>query len=328
MPAVDWTAWTCRVRVAVTDRAALDEARAVAADNLDAVDRAASRFRADSELAALDSSSGRWTSISPLLTELLSVALRAARLTDGDVDPTIGGSMDAAGYQAGSAHVSVEDPLLPASAPGWQTVDLDERRRLVRLAPGVRLDLGATAKAWTADRAAAQIADRTGAGCLVSIGGDVATAGTPPPGGWRIRIEDITGQPDAAPVGRSSWVTLGEGGLATSSIAARRWTRDALQLHHLLDPFTGLPPVPVWRTVSAAARTCVDANIVTTATVVRGQRAWPWLHRLQLPVRLVHVDGDVLTIGGWPEESTYPSRAATGAAEMGAPASPVVQEVA
>jgi len=309
MPAADWTAWTCRVRVAVTDRGALDDARAVVADNLDAVDRAASRFRGDSELAALDSASGRWTTISPLLTELLSVALRGARLTDGDVDPTVGGSMDAVGYHSGSAPVGVDGPLMPAPAPGWQSVDLDVRRRRVRLAPGVRLDLGATAKAWTADRAAADIAHRTGAGCLVSIGGDVATVGAPPPGGWRIRIEDITGRPDAAPAGPCSVVTLGEGGLATSSIAARRWTRDALQLHHLLDPFTGLPPVPVWRTVSAAARTCVDANIVTTATVVRGQRAWPWLHRVQVPVRLVHVDETVLTVGGWPEDGAAASTA-------------------
>ena len=97
MRAADWTAWTCRIRVAVTDPAALDEARAVAATGLDAVDRACSRFRDDSELTALNEAAGRWTSVSPLLSELLGVALRAARLTAGDVDPTVGASLHGVG---------------------------------------------------------------------------------------------------------------------------------------------------------------------------------------------------------------------------------------
>jgi thiamine biosynthesis lipoprotein len=55
--------------------------------------------------------------------------------------------------------------------------------------------------------------------------------------------------------------------------------------------------------VSVAAGTCVDANIVSTATVVRGHQVWPWLREVRLPVRLVTVDGQVLTAGGWPEEA-------------------------
>src|SRR3954447_15707835 len=166
---------------------------------------------------------------------------------------------------------------------------------------GVRLDLGATAKAWTADRAASAVAAATGAGCLVSIGGDVAVAGTPPEGGWRVRVEDVTGDPGAQSTGPATVVTVHDGGLATSSVVARRWQRDGVWLHHLLDPRTGLPPVPVWRTVSAAAGSCVDANILSTAAVVRGHRVWPWLRGVRLPVRLVTADGQVLTAGGWPE---------------------------
>jgi thiamine biosynthesis lipoprotein len=173
----------------------------------------------------------------------------------------------------------------------------------VRLAPGVRLDLGATAKAWTADTAAGAITAATGSGCLVSIGGDIAVAGPAPAGGWRIRVEDVTGDPDAAPSGASTLVTIRHGGLATSSVRARRWQRDGLWLHHLIDPHTGMPPAPAWRTVSAAAGTCVDANVFSTAAVVRGDRVWPLLREARLPVRLVTPDGQVLTAGGWPEES-------------------------
>jgi thiamine biosynthesis lipoprotein len=97
-------------------------------------------------------------------------------------------------------------------------------------------------------------------------------------------------------------VSIRDGGLATSSTRARRWRRDGLHLHHLIDPRTGMPPAPAWRTVTAAAGSCVDANIVSTAAIVRGDRAWPWLRRAGVPARLVTVDGEVLTSGGWPAD--------------------------
>ncbi|MCU1604247.1 MAG: FAD:protein transferase [Modestobacter sp.] len=299
----DWEAWTCRVRLAVTDPATVAEARELLTAELAAVDRACSRFRPDSELTALDASAGEWVAISPLLTEALAVALRAARLTGGAVDPTVGGALVALGYDRDLAEVLPSGiPVVGVRVPGWQTVQLDRAGQRVRLPVGVHLDLGATAKAWTADRAAATITARTGSGVLISLGGDVAVAGPPPAGGWRIRVQDVTGHPDDIPSGSSAVVTLGAGGLATSSTRARRWRRGGLDIHHLIDPRTGLPPVPAWRTVSAAAGSCLDANTVSTATVVRGHDAWRRLRGTGIPVRLVDRSGDVLTAGGWPAE--------------------------
>jgi FAD:protein FMN transferase len=302
LAAADWTAWTCQVRVAVTDPAALEEASSLLVREMERVDLACSRFRADSELAALELVEGRWAPVTPLLHELFSVALSAARNTDGDVDPTVGASLAGLGYDRDLADVAAGGRAVATPAPGWRSIELDDDRLRVRVAPGVRVDLGATAKAWTADRAADEIARRTGSGCLVSIGGDIAVSGPPPRGGWRVRVEDVTSRPQDRPAGPSTVVTLGAGGLATSSIQARRWLRHGLAFHHLLDPRTGLPPVPVWRTVSAAARSCVAANTITTAAIVRGSRAWPYLRSLGTPVRLVTVDGDVLALGGWPED--------------------------
>jgi thiamine biosynthesis lipoprotein len=299
----DWTAWTCRVRLAVTDPSALDEARALLTAALAEVDLACSRFRPDSELTALDAAGGDWMATGPVLTEALAVALRAARLSGGSVDPTVGGALVALGYDRDLPLVPPgAAPVIGARVPGWQTVQLDRAGSRVRLPAGVRLDLGATAKAWTADRAATAIAAQTGSGVLVALGGDVAVAGAPPAGGWRVRVQDVTGSPDDVPPGTSAVVTLHSGGLATSSTRARRWRRGGLELHHLVDPRTGLPPVPAWRTVSAAAGSCVDANTVSTATVVRGHDAWRWLRGTGIPVRLVSESGEVLTAGGWPTE--------------------------
>ena len=309
--AATWQALGTTVHLLVTDLAALAPARRLLTEDLAALDEACSRFRADSEIMALDHAprgeDGRTgpVRISPLLAGALAAALRAARLTDGDVDPTVGGALSAAGYDRDFALVRRNGPpvkLTIHSVPGWREIDLDEAAGLVSLPAGVCLDLGATAKAWAADRSAARIAAEVGCGVLVNLGGDIAGAGPAPRGGWRIRVQDVTGRPEDPPAGPSAVIAIDSGGLATSSTAARRWRRGGDVLHHILDPRSGLPAAPVWRTVSVAAATCADANAASTAAIIRGEAALAWLAGLQLPARLVAESGAVVTLGGWPPE--------------------------
>jgi thiamine biosynthesis lipoprotein len=255
---------------------------------------------------ALDSATGP-VEVSPLLAQALTVALRAARLTDGDVDPTVGGAMAAIGYDRDFPLVPVSGPpltLTVRSVPGWHQVQFDEQSRLLVLPVGTRLDLGATAKAWAADRSAARLSEALGCGVLVSLGGDIAVAGDAPAGGWRVRVQDVTGRPEDSPVGPSAVVAIRDGGLATSSTTARRWRRGGDVLHHILDPRTGLPAPACWRTVSVAAGSCADANTASTAAIIRGRDAPGWLVGLGLPARLVDEAGTVYPVGGWPAESS------------------------
>jgi thiamine biosynthesis lipoprotein len=285
----------------VTDPSALPEARQMLESDLAEVDAACSRFRPDSEIRALK---GGRQGISPLLAEAIGVALRAARLTDGDVDPTVGAAMSAVGYDRDFEHIIPNGPplsLTVRTVPGWREVHLDGRS--LTMPAGVQLDLGATAKAWAADRSAARIATSTGSGVLVSLGGDIAVAGPAPDGGWRIRVQDVTGAPGDRPAGPYAQIAIRDGGLATSSTAARRWQRGGDVLHHILDPRTGLPAEPVWRTVSVAAGSCADANAASTAAIIRGRRALGWLAQLGLPARLVDATGVVFTVAGWPDNS-------------------------
>ena len=150
--------------------------------DLAAVDLACSRFRADSEIRGLRGGPGQ--QVSPLLAEAIAVALRAAELTEGDVDPTVGAAMSALGYDRDFGQlkpVSQAGPVTVRSVPGWREVHLDGAA--LSMPEGVQLDLGATAKAWAADRSAARIAQRAGCGVLVSLGGDIAVAGPVPAGG-------------------------------------------------------------------------------------------------------------------------------------------------
>jgi thiamine biosynthesis lipoprotein len=298
-----WTALGCLVALTVTEPAALDPAREMLAADLADLDAACSRFRSDSELARLDQAAGRPTPVSPLLAGAIAVALRAAELTGGDVDPTVGEAIAAVGYDRDFTLIPPDGPalnLVVRAVPGWRQVRLDRAAGTVTVPPGVRLDLGATAKAWAADRSAARLSAALGCGVLVGLGGDISVAGPAPDGGWRIRVQDVTGRPDEDPGGPAVTVAIISGGLATSSTTARRWRRGGSVLHHILDPRTGLPPAPVWRTVSVTAATCADANTASTAAIIRGEVAPGWLAAQRLPSRLVADSGRIETVAGWP----------------------------
>jgi thiamine biosynthesis lipoprotein len=293
-----WRALGTLVHLVVTEPRCLAAARRLLESDLAEVDAACSRFRPDSEICALHKAAGR-VRVSPLLAEAIAVALRAARLTEGDVDPTVGAAMSAIGYDRDFERLQPDGPEVTVrTVPGWREVRLDGQ--WLTMPEGVELDLGATAKAWAADRAANRIQRETGCGVLVSLGGDIAVAGPAPGTGWRIRVQDVTGSPGDPPAGPYQLIAIRAGGLATSSTAARRWKRGGDVLHHILDPRTGLPAEPVWRTVSVKASNCADANAASTAAVIRGRRALGWLAGLGLPARLVDTKGVVFTVAGWP----------------------------
>jgi FAD:protein FMN transferase len=294
--------------VVLTERpAALADARAAVARELDAIDRACSRFRADSELTRVNAAGGRPTAVSPLLLEAVRTALRAARLTRGDVDPTIGGALVVAGYDRDLDAIRASPrPLRAIRAPGWRVVDVDGAAGTIRVPAGVVLDLGATAKALAADRAARAAARAAGCGVLVHPGGDLATAGPAPAEGWLVRVTDDHAAPADAP---GETVIVSTGALATSSTTVRQWRRGEATVHHVLDPATGEPAAGPWRTVSVAAATCVDANTATTAAIVRGDGAIAWLESLGLPARLCRHDGCVVRVAGWPEPAREASAA-------------------
>jgi thiamine biosynthesis lipoprotein len=293
------------IAAATTDPDALLEGATAAQAVVASFDLACSRFRTDSELTQLNDAGGRPVHASELFAEAIGAALRAARLTGGAVDPTVGQALIELGYDRDIDEVhkrggtSLLTPLHVRSVPGWECVELDFDKGTVRLPRGVRLDLGATAKALAADHAAAAASAAAGCATLVSLGGDLRIAGADRAGGWRIRVTDDHRSDVTAP---GQWITLTAGGLATSSTTARRWRGARCEAHHLLDPATGLPAQSRWRTVSVTAATCLDANIASTRAIIRGDDAAEWLDRLGLPARLVGADGTVLHAGGWPQE--------------------------
>jgi thiamine biosynthesis lipoprotein len=296
------TVWSTKLDLVVTDHRRVVPATKELHAILSRVEGVASRFLPDSEVNRLqhDACSGEPVRVSPELLELVQVALRAAKLSDGAVDPTVGNAMCGIGYDRDFSLVSggVDGDLPePRPVPGWRSVAVDTQRATVAMPAGTSLDLGATAKAWAADHAAHSIASHLDCGVLVSIGGDVAVGGEAPSGGFAVGIADVCGDPRS-----SLTVAVASGGIATSGTGNRHWSIGGHPVHHLVDPATGLPVVTPWRTVSVAAGTCVDANTASTAAMIIGGRASRWLDEQRLPSRLVRSDGSTVVLAGWPTE--------------------------
>jgi len=284
--------------------------RAAAEREIEAIDLAASRFRTDSELSEVNrvaEAGGGGRRISPLLLEALELAVRAAIISDGAVDPTLGECMVVAGYDrdwdqltrvAPSASLRIAERLVVRRRRAdWRDIELTREPPTLQVPAGVTLDLGATAKALAADRAAAAAHAARGVGVLVSLGGDIGTAGETPAEGWRIHVTDDHRAGATAP---GQTIAIRSGGLATSSLVARRWRHAGHTMHHILDPRDGEPVQSPWRTVSVAAATCADANIASTAAIVLGAGAPRWLDQHGLPARLVALDGSAVLVGEWP----------------------------
>ncbi len=306
----EWSEWSTRVRVAVRCPSMLMEARWVVESEIAGMDAAANRFRPDSEVCQLAGASGRATRVSPLLAEAVAVALRVAEATDGAVDPTLGRALVAAGYDADISVLAGRSvpgkgvrPLAPTktheravsvvSKGSWQDVHLVGD--ILTLPSGVLLDLGATGKALTIDRAALRAAAVLGGQVLVAIGGDLRVAGPPDSQPWLVEISEAPDDPGQA------WITVQDGAVATSTTTSRTWQTAHGAAHHILDPVTARPVDPWWRTATVCAASCVDANAASTAALVKGPAAAGWLAGLELPGRLVGRNGTVEIVAGWPE---------------------------
>jgi len=283
--------------VVVDDPEALPAALAMVKQQFEEIDEVCSRFRPDSELSRLNRSSGSGdVALSPLLEEAVTAALQTAEMTSGLVDLTVGRLVEEAGYTVTFRDVPPDGPPLELRVrhiPGWRSLHYDPAAHTLRLPAETAIDLGASGKAWAADRAADTVAKSLGIAVAVDCGGDVAVRGPLPGGGWPMRVASDVDAADGQDI------VVFDGGLATSGTTARRWRRGGVELHHIIDPTTGLPAQTPWVMVTVAAATCVEANAAATAALIMGMRGLAWLCNLELPGRLVGVDGAVHYAGGW-----------------------------
>ncbi len=240
-----------------------------------------SRFRADSELSRLNAA-GRLDA-GPDLLRVVELALAATERTAGRFDITIHDALVAAGYDR-SFELVPADRAAPVVAPTRRPSGIEIADGVIRLAPHVRLDLGGIGKGYACERAAEILG--TAGPCLVNAGGDIASRA----GAWTVSVETAT-EP----------LTLelsGGSALATSGRDLRRWRRAGRELHHLIDPATGLPSESDLLRVTVVAHDAVAAETTAKSLFLAGAgAARDEAERLGIPAVLVTGDGRTIRTG-------------------------------
>ena len=211
-----------------------------------------SRFRPTSELSRLNEAGVLDASAD--LVDVVTCALDAKAGTRGRFDATVHDALVAAGYDRTFDDVPADAPgsCEPVRPGGGVTVD----GRRITLDPGTRLDLGGIGKGYAAERVATLLS--LAGPCLVSAGGDIAVRGVPRTGTWPVAVSDE--------------LTLGltRGGLATSGSERRRWRRNGVEQHHLIDPATGKPAASDLLRVTVVGSDAVEAEVLATSIFIGG----------------------------------------------------------
>ncbi len=291
------TACALAVSAAPAEAGVAQRALAAGRREVDACERALSRFDPESDLALLNRMAGEWVAVDTRLVEALAAAEQARRETAGGFDATILPALVAAGYDRSYELLAEREPR---PADGWRAgarVDVEPGR--ARVEHGASVDLGGIGKGFAAARAlGAMRAVWPGAtGALADLGGDIAVWGVPPEGGaWRIDIAD-----PRTPGRLAGTLELTAGGVATSGRDTRRFG-PGRALHHLIDPETGLPATAGPFAVTVVAPSATEAEAFATALAICGGEAarTTLAARPDLAALLIPQTGEPIALGPLP----------------------------
>ena len=245
-------------------------------------DRVFSRFRPDSEITAVNRAAGSSTLVSPRFAETVRCALAVAEQTGGLVDPTVGASLVALGYDRDFADLGDDAARAGAGRP--------------------RAGLAPDRAHRTAAADPARLHARPERRRQVRHGGRGGRAPARQPGSSRPAATWPCAAGPTSRCPRGGAVRVVRGGIATTGTERRRWRRGGAWYHHLIDPATGLPARSPWREVSASGASCLDADVAARAALLAGAAGPDWLDRrgVRGPLRRrgrardhePHLDGD------------------------------------
>ncbi len=273
-----------RVR-AIAEAGDRESIRGLVEERLDAVDRAMSTYREDSEISRFNRlAAGESLVFSEDTRAVLELAWRVREESGGAFDPTVGPLVDAWGFGAPGRNAEPMPPgedELTQLQQGVGAIELSpEDRRVLKLVAHTALDLSAIAKGWAVDRVSEDLTNAGYSNHLVEIGGEVRTAGHSSTGDpWRIAIERPPAQSDTSgaersnetlPPGLQQVLEFTDGALATSGDYRNHWERDGTRYSHTIDPRTGRPVEHALASASVVHETCAIADAYATALMVLG----------------------------------------------------------
>ena len=229
-----------------------------------------SRFRIDSELSLLNMIHEQPVQVSDTLWEVFQTARKAEQTTNGLVTPTLLDAIIEAGYDRPFDMLPHQtafnpDPVIKIAQP-LGAVTVNESARTVTLPLGMGLDFGGVAKGWAAHQAMKRL--QVEGPALIDAAGDIAVSGALTDGNpWKIGVADPFHPDEEIEV-----LCINGNGVATSGKDRRRWSRNGMLQHHIIDPITGEPAETDLLTVTVIAPDVIHAEAAAKAAFMLGSR--------------------------------------------------------
>jgi len=267
-------------------------AEGYARSRLQQLERRWSRFLPGSDISRLNTMPNAFAIVSADTIDLLATMKHAWRLSNGRYDPTMLSAINAAGYSKSIDGSGRRSARAGSRARGCTIADvaIDLATSSVVVPAGIGLDPGGIGKGFAADIVVAELLAGGTGGALVSVGGDLAAAGTSPTAeGWYVAIED-----PFDPSRDLTTLALDVGGVATSSTLSRTWVKGGSRRHHVIDPTTQTCATTDLAAVTVIARAGWEAEVHATAALLSGaERALDYLERHELDGIATALDGTV-----------------------------------
>lgn len=263
----------CEVRLETQDLALAKRVFETVEAETRRIEQKFSRYRPDSVISTINAAAGTPVEVDTETAMLLDFADQCHVLSGGLFDITSGAlrriwRFDGTDRVPERHAVAAVLPLV-----GWKKVQWNAP--VIRLARGMEIDFGGLAKEYAVDRAVALARQMTDVPVLINFGGDLCVSGPRCDGSrWKVAIESV----DQAGA-MTEMLELSQGALATSGDARRFLLKDGVRYGHILNPKTGWPVREALRSVTVAARTCLEAGMTSTIAILQGKNAERFLKR-------------------------------------------------
>ena len=254
-----------------------------------------------SDLGWLQAAAGQKpVAVSSDTMELLVFAKEMYEKTSGHLDVTVGPLIDLWDIRSGGHYPTAEELAAALGLLGMDDLVLDEEKGTAYLArSGMRVDLGALAKGYIADKVKALLLERGVQSGIIDLGRNLLLIGEKPGGtAFSLGIQSPDDRGDMLRV-----LALRDRSLVTSGTYERYFDRDGQRYHHVLDPFTGFPADTGLSAVTILSDSSLWGDALSTACLLLGVDAGLSLIDAisEAEALFVRTDGSIVTSAGFPE---------------------------
>ena len=220
---------------------------------------------ADSELMEINLQAGKKAvQVHPNLFELIELGKKHSIAANSHLNIAIGPLVQTWRIGFSDAKLPSEEEiqrLLKITNP--EEIVLNDSNREVYLSKeGMRIDLGALAKGYIADKLKEFLVEQGVQSGIIDLGGNILTIGENPTfhRPWRIGIQN----PALDRGEHVAVIEVSDGSVVTSGIYERQLVVDGKTYHHIFDRTTGYPMETELASITIVAEKSVDCEIWTT----------------------------------------------------------------